>query len=34
MLIERQGYSARFVALDGDQCTHCGEKIEMVRHVS
>ena len=34
MLIERQGFSSRFVALDGNQCTHCGEKIEIVRHVS
>jgi pyruvate formate lyase activating enzyme len=34
MLIERQGFSGRFVALDRDQCTGCGEKIEMVRHVS
>jgi len=33
-LIERQGFSSRFVALDGNQCTNCGEKIEIVRHVS
>ncbi|MDO9550472.1 MAG: AmmeMemoRadiSam system radical SAM enzyme [Methanoregula sp.] len=34
MLIERQGFSSRFMALDGNQCTNCGEKIEIVRHVS
>jgi len=33
-LIERQGFSSRFVALDGNQCTNCGEKIEIVRHVT
>ena len=34
MLIERQGFSSRFAALDGTQCTNCGEKIEIVRNVS
>jgi pyruvate formate lyase activating enzyme len=34
MLIERQGFSSRFSALDGNQCTHCGETIEIIRHVS
>jgi pyruvate formate lyase activating enzyme len=34
ILIERQGFSSRFVALEGQQCTHCGEKIEIVHHVS
>ena len=34
ILIERQGFSSRFLALDGQQCTHCGEKIEIVYHVS
>jgi len=34
MLIERQGFSSRFVALEGDQCTNCGEKIEILRHVT
>jgi pyruvate formate lyase activating enzyme len=33
-LIERQGFATRFVDLDGQQCRNCGEKIEMVRHVS
>jgi pyruvate formate lyase activating enzyme len=33
-LIERQGFSSRFVSLDGQQCGNCGEKIEIVRHVS
>ena len=33
-LIEREGFSSRFVALEGRQCTNCGEKIEIVRHVS
>jgi pyruvate formate lyase activating enzyme len=33
-LIERRGFSSRFVALDGEHCTNCGEKIEIVRHVS
>jgi pyruvate formate lyase activating enzyme len=33
-LIERQGFSSRFVALDGTQCTNCGEKIEIIRHVT
>lgn len=32
-LIERSGFSSRFVALDGQQCRSCGEKIELVRHV-
>jgi pyruvate formate lyase activating enzyme len=34
LLIERQGFSSRFVGLEGQQCTHCGEKIEIVRHVT
>jgi pyruvate formate lyase activating enzyme len=34
MLIERQGFSSRVVALDGNQCSNCGETIEIVRHVS
>jgi pyruvate formate lyase activating enzyme len=33
-LIERQGFSSRFVALDGTQCTNCGEKIEIIRYVT
>jgi pyruvate formate lyase activating enzyme len=33
-LIERQGFSSRFVALDGTQCANCGEKIEIIRHVT
>jgi pyruvate formate lyase activating enzyme len=32
-LIERRGFSSRFVDLDGQQCRNCGEKIEVVRHV-
>ena len=34
VLIERQGFSSRFLALDGQQCTKCGERIEIVRHVT
>jgi pyruvate formate lyase activating enzyme len=34
VLVERQGFSSRFVSLDGQQCGNCGEKIEIVRHVS
>jgi len=34
VLIERQGFSSRFVALDGQHCGKCGEQIEIVRHVS
>lgn len=34
LLIARQGYSCRFLALDGDTCRNCGEHIEIVRHVS
>jgi len=34
ILIERQGFSSRFTGLDEDQCTTCGEKIEIQRHVS
>jgi pyruvate formate lyase activating enzyme len=34
ILIERQGFSSRFVSLEGQQCTHCGEKIEILHHVS
>jgi pyruvate formate lyase activating enzyme len=34
MLIERQGFSIRYRDLDGQQCKKCGEKIEIVRHVS
>jgi len=33
-LIERQGFSSRFVKLDGEQCTSCGEHIEIVRNVT
>jgi pyruvate formate lyase activating enzyme len=33
-LIERRGFSSRFLALDGEQCSNCGEEIEIVRHVS
>jgi len=33
-LIERQGFSSTFRALDGQQCRNCGEKIEIVRHVA
>jgi len=33
-LIERRGFSSRFVALDGRQCRNCGEKIEIVRDVT
>jgi pyruvate formate lyase activating enzyme len=33
-LIERQGFASRFMDLDGQQCRNCGEKIELVRHVS
>jgi pyruvate formate lyase activating enzyme len=33
-LIERQGFSSRVKSLDGLQCRNCGEKIEIVRHVS
>jgi pyruvate formate lyase activating enzyme len=33
-LIERQGFSSRFVALEDQQCSSCGEKIEIVRHVA
>jgi pyruvate formate lyase activating enzyme len=33
MLIERQGFSSAIRRLDGQQCTNCGEKIEIVRHV-
>jgi pyruvate formate lyase activating enzyme len=32
-LIERHGFSSRFLGLDGQQCKNCGEKIEIVRHV-
>ncbi|MEN6444207.1 MAG: AmmeMemoRadiSam system radical SAM enzyme [Methanoregula sp.] len=34
LLIARQGYSCRFVALHGDTCKNCGEHIGIVRHVS
>jgi len=34
LLIERQGFSGRCTGLDGQQCATCGEKIEIVRHVS
>jgi len=34
MLIGRQGFSSTVLALDGKQCRNCGEKIEIVRHVS
>lgn len=33
-LIERYGFSSRIVALDGENCSNCGETIEIVRHVS
>ncbi len=33
-LIERQGFSSRVLDLDGQQCRSCGEKIEIVRHVT
>jgi pyruvate formate lyase activating enzyme len=33
-LIERQGFSSTIKKLDGQQCMNCGEKIEIVRHVS
>jgi pyruvate formate lyase activating enzyme len=32
-LIERRGFTSRFVDLDGQQCRNCGEKIEVVRNV-
>jgi pyruvate formate lyase activating enzyme len=32
-LIERYGFSSRFVGLDDRQCRNCGEQIEIVRHV-
>jgi pyruvate formate lyase activating enzyme len=34
MLIGRQGFSSTVLELDGQQCRNCGEKIEIVRHVS
>ena len=34
LLIERRGFSSRIPGLDGQQCSTCGEKIEIVRHVS
>jgi pyruvate formate lyase activating enzyme len=34
LLIERFGFSCRFADLEGQQCKNCGEKIEVVRHVS
>jgi pyruvate formate lyase activating enzyme len=34
VLIERTGFSSHFVDLDGQQCKNCGEKIEIVTHVS
>ncbi len=34
ILIERQGFSSRFAALEGQQCTKCGEKIEILHHVT
>ena len=33
-LVERRGFSSRFVKLDGQQCTNCGEHIEIERHVT
>ncbi len=33
-LIERRGFSSRVTGLDDQQCKKCGEKIEIVRHVS
>jgi pyruvate formate lyase activating enzyme len=32
-LIERQGFSSRIQGLDGQQCSNCGEHIEIVPHV-
>jgi len=34
LLIERRGFSARIAGLDDRQCTNCGEKIGIVRHVA
>jgi pyruvate formate lyase activating enzyme len=34
ILIERRGFSSRFAALEGQQCTKCGEKIEILHHVT
>jgi len=34
LLIERKGFSARIVGLDDRQCTNCGEKTGIVRHVA
>jgi len=34
VLIERQGFTSRFVALDGQHCGKCGEPIEIVRHAT
>jgi len=33
-LIGRQGFSSTVLELDGEQCGNCGEKIEIIRHVS
>lgn len=33
LLIERAGFSSRFVDLDGDRCRRCGERIPVVRSV-
>jgi len=33
VLIERHGFSCGLKGLDGQQCSGCGEHIEMVRHV-
>jgi pyruvate formate lyase activating enzyme len=33
-LIERRGFSSRFLGLDGQKCKNCGETIEIVRNVA
>ncbi|WP_298666798.1 AmmeMemoRadiSam system radical SAM enzyme [uncultured Methanofollis sp.] len=33
LLIERSGFSSRFVDLDGDRCHRCGERVPVVRSV-
>jgi pyruvate formate lyase activating enzyme len=33
LLIERAGFSSRFVDLDGDRCRRCGERVPVVRAV-
>jgi pyruvate formate lyase activating enzyme len=34
MLIERQGFVSRCKELDGQECKNCGEKIEIITHVT